>query len=79
MKLSDRLDKRARTNPNNLNPANWTMKFILDRLHEHSTWRGIILFLAGVGVAIPNEYHEAIIAVALSLVGLINIFRASKP
>lgn len=49
--------------------------FILARLKEQSTWRGIILILTGFGVAIEPEKGEAIIAVGLSVVGLINVLR----
>jgi len=53
--------------------------FILDRLSESSTWRGIILTLTGVGIVIEPGLAMKITAVGLGLVGVINIFRQGAP
>ena len=52
--------------------------YILDRLAENSTWRGIILVGTAVGLRLEPEHQEAIVAAGLSLVGVINIFRKGK-
>jgi len=46
----------------------------MDRLFEASTWRGIMAFLTGVGVAVSPEQSEAIIAAGLAIVGLLGVF-----
>lgn len=52
--------------------------YILDRLAENSTWRGVILICTAVGLKLEPEHQEAIVAAGLSLVGVINIFRKGK-
>jgi hypothetical protein len=52
--------------------------YILDRLAENSTWRGIILVGTAIGLRLEPEHQEAIVAAGLSLVGVINIFRKGK-
>ena len=54
------------------------MDYIIERLKEASTWRGIIAFLTGIGVVISQELSEAIIAAGLSLMGLIGAFTKDK-
>lgn len=49
--------------------------WIFDRLKENSTWRGLILLAGVFGAKLRPDEQEAIIAAALSLVALINIFR----
>jgi hypothetical protein len=52
--------------------------YILDRLAENSTWRGLILVGTAIGLKVEPEHQEAIVAAGLSLVGVINIFRKGK-
>ena len=52
--------------------------YILDRLAENSTWRGLILVGTAIGLRLEPEHQEAIVAAGLSLVGVINIFRKGK-
>ena len=52
--------------------------YILDRLAENSTWRGIILVGTAVGLRLEPEHQEAIVAAGLGLVGAINVFRKGK-
>ena len=52
--------------------------YILDRLSENSTWRGIILCGTAVGLRLEPEHQEAIVAAGLGLVGAINVFRKGK-
>lgn len=50
-------------------------KYILDRLREPSTIRGIVNFVTGimasVGIAVKPEMTEQIIAAGLAVVGLL--------
>lgn len=52
--------------------------FVLDRLAENSTWRGIIMVATAIGLKLDPSQADAIIATGLSLVGLINVFRKEK-
>ena len=54
------------------------LDYILQRLSESSTWRGFILLVSAAGVSIDPDRSAAIIAAALGLVGVINVFRKSK-
>ena len=51
------------------------MNYLLDRLHESSTWRGLIMLATAVGLKLDPSQGEAIIAAGLALVGVINVFR----
>ena len=51
------------------------MNYLLERLTENSTWRGIIMLLTAVGVQLDPAQANAIIAAGLALVGIINVFR----
>lgn len=51
------------------------LNYLLDRLNENSTWRGILLVVTALGVSISPQHQEAIVAAGLGLVGAINIFR----
>ena len=52
--------------------------FVLDRLSENSTWRGLILVAVALGVKLEPEMQNQIIAAGLGLVGAINVFRTGK-
>lgn len=54
------------------------LQYILDRLKEQSTWRGIILIATAVGAKLEPDQAEAIIASGIAIVGLINVFRREK-
>jgi hypothetical protein len=45
--------------------------FLLGRLKEASTWRGIIMFLTGVGVHLNPGVADGVVAIGLASVGLI--------
>lgn len=53
------------------------MSYVLDRLKENSTWRGLIMVATALGVKLDPTQSEAIIAAGLALVGIINVFRKS--
>ena len=54
------------------------MHYLLTRLTEQSTWRGIILLLTAFGVQVEPELQGHIIAGGLAIVGIINVFRKEK-
>ena len=45
--------------------------YVLARLRESSTWRGIVALLTAAGVALTSDQAEAVIAIGLVVVGLI--------
>jgi len=51
---------------------------VLERLSDNSTWRGVLLILTAVGLKLETELQNAILAVGLSAVGLINVVRNGK-
>lgn len=55
------------------------LDWLLARLGESSTWRGIILILTGLGITIDPDRIAAITAAGLAIVGLINVFRQGAP
>ena len=52
---------------------NYLKDYFLDRLREPSTWRGIVMLLTGLGVGISPELAESIVAVGVSLAGVIGV------
>jgi len=53
---------------------NATFKYIIERLSEPSTWRGIIWLVTAVGFSLNPEQREAIAAAGMTIVGLIAVF-----
>lgn len=49
------------------------VKFIVARLSEASTWRGVFLLLTAAGVTLRPELQAAITAVGLALTGLVGV------
>lgn len=49
------------------------MKYLLDRLRERSTWEGLVAVVVGLGLQMQPELAEAMIALGISLVGLIRV------
>lgn len=47
--------------------------YVLARLKEPSTWRGVIYMLTALGVPMAPALADAIIAVGLALAGLIGV------
>ena len=52
--------------------------YILDRIKEASTWRGIILMLTAVGIPIAPVMADSIICAGLAVAGLIGAFSPDK-
>ena len=51
------------------------LNYAIDRLGENSTWRGLALILTSSGIMAQPEHANAIAALGLAVVGVINIFR----
>lgn len=58
------------------------MKTLIDTLLNYagqtSTWRGLIFVAASLGLTLDPELQNHIVAAALGLVGIINVFRKGK-
>jgi hypothetical protein len=50
-----------------------TLRFVLARLREASTYRGLMLILTGLGVALRPEVGEAIVAFGIAAAGLAGV------
>ena len=58
--------------------GNAMLYYIVERLREASTWRGIVLLIGALGVAISPEQSAAFITFGLGLSGLIGTFTGDK-
>jgi hypothetical protein len=54
------------------------MNYILERLSEPSTWRGLALIAAAAGLKINPELENSIIAVGMASSGLIGALAKDK-
>lgn len=54
------------------------MKYLVSRLKEASTWRGIFVLLAAYGVSIAPELQDSVVAVGLAVAGLIGVIFPDK-
>ena len=52
--------------------------YILARVKEPSSWRGIFLLLTAIGIPVAPELADAIITVGLAIVGAIGIATPDK-
>ena len=48
--------------------------YLLARIREASTWRGIIFFATAAGVPIAPALAESIVTLGLALAGVVGIF-----
>lgn len=53
-------------------------QYIIDRLKEPSSWRGIVGLLTSVGVVTNPDLGNSIIATGIALMGLIGILTKDK-
>ena len=52
--------------------------YILARIKEPSSWRGIFLLLTAIGIPVAPELADAIITVGLAIVGTIGVVAPDK-
>lgn len=52
--------------------------WLMTRLGEQSTWRGIFLVLAALGLQIAPDLWDKILTISLGIIGIINIVRKEK-
>ena len=53
-------------------------QYLVERMKEPSTWRGIILLLTAAGVPIAPELQTVIISTGLGLAGLVGAITPDK-
>ena len=53
-------------------------RYLLNRMKEPSTWRGIILIFTSLGYNIDPEMGDAIITTGLALAGLVGALTGDK-
>ena len=49
------------------------MKYLIERLKEPSTWRGLVMVATSAGIGIAPAAAEAIITAGVGLAGLIGV------
>ena len=54
------------------------MKYILDRLKEPSSWRGIVMIATAFGVSVNPELMDSIIVAGTGLAGVIGFVFKDK-
>jgi hypothetical protein len=54
------------------------MKYILARIFEPSTWRGLVSLATLFGLKIAPDQADAVLTAGVSLYSAINIFRREK-
>jgi hypothetical protein len=54
------------------------MNYLLSRLKEPSTWRGLVILATSCGLTLSPEQSDAILAVGLLCAGLIGVFTPDK-
>ena len=52
--------------------------YMIERMKEPSTWRGIILLLTAIGVPVAPAMADAIVSVGLAIAGLIGVATPDK-
>jgi hypothetical protein len=54
------------------------LDYILARLAESSTWRGLVFVTSAAGIVLDPDKANAIAAAGMAIAGAINIFRKEK-
>ena len=55
------------------------MNWVLARLREPSTWRGIVWLATVAGLSLRPDQAEAIVTVGMALAGLLGVFLCDEP
>lgn len=50
------------------------MKYLLERISEPSTWRGLMMLATGFGIALSPETIEQVVIAGTAMTGLIGMF-----
>jgi hypothetical protein len=52
--------------------------YLLARLSEASTWRGLAALLTAIGVTLSPEQTNAIVGLGLAIIGALGVFTKDK-
>jgi hypothetical protein len=52
--------------------------YLIERLKEASTWRGLTALLTAVGVVLSPEQTNAVVSAGLALMGVLGVFTKDK-
>ena len=52
--------------------------YMIERMKEPSTWRGLVLLLTAIGVPVAPAMADAIVSVGLAIAGLIGVATPDK-
>lgn len=55
------------------------MNWLLNRLREPSTWRGLVWLATVAGLSLRPDQTEAIVTVGMALAGLLGVFLRDEP
>jgi hypothetical protein len=55
------------------------MNWVLRRLREPSTWRGLVWLATVAGLSLRPDQAEAIVTAGMALAGLLGVFLADEP
>lgn len=55
------------------------MRWLLRRLREPSTWRGMVWLATVAGLSLRPDQAEAIVTAGMALAGLLGVFLADEP
>lgn len=55
------------------------MNWLLRRLREPSTWRGLVWLATVAGLSLRPDQAEAIVTVGMALAGLLGVFLSEEP
>lgn len=55
-----------------------TKAYVISRLKEPSTWRGIVMLLTAAGVQIQPQMIEVIVSCGMALAGAVGVLTADK-
>lgn len=53
--------------------------YVLDRLNESSTWRGLVLVLSTTGAWFKPQWSEVLILLGVGLAGVLGVILKDKP
>ena len=54
------------------------MEYLMQRLKEPSTWRGLAALLTAFGVVLSPEQTEAVLAAGLAVMGILGAFMPDR-
>lgn len=57
---------------------NGAIAYVLSRMAEPSSWRGVVALATAAGVTLTPEQQSAIIAAGLGVIGLIGVLAKDK-